>query len=187
MYLKGRYSLHAVDFLKALTSFEAAIVRDPDYAQAHAGLADVYCSLGFYGFIPSLVSLQRAGRRPSRHRAGRFPPGNSRITGQVGTLLWLGLPVFEGELRRAISLNPKNPISHVWLGLGLALQRRLEEVKAEVALAFELEPIGPGGWVLAVIHMCTGQIALAIETCQRILGVTDLRAGALGQWACLHG
>ena len=189
LYLKGRYSLHAVALPKALTSFEAAIARDPHYAQAHAGLADVYCSLGFYGFIPSSVGLQKA-RASADHAIALDDSLAEAHESRAKAELYFGwdFRVLERELRRAISLNPKNPISHVWLGLGLALQGRFEEVKAEVALAFELEPIGPGGSVLALIHICTGQIALAIETCQRILefnptSVQGLWASGLGYMA----
>ncbi len=181
LYLKGRHFQHAVALSKAVTCFEAAIARDPHFAQAYAGLADVYSSLGFYGYLPSTVALPKA--RAAADHAIQLDESLAEAheaRGRAELFFGWDFRVMERELRRAIHLNPQHSTAHVWLGLGLALQGRFEEVKAEVVLAFELESIGPGGAVLGLIHICTHQFALAIEACQRTLELNP--ASVQGLW-----
>ncbi len=56
LYVKGRYSWNkrtAADLAAAISYFNQAIEKDPGYAQAYAGLADVY----------AVISCLRRGRR----------------------------------------------------------------------------------------------------------------------------
>jgi TolB-like protein/predicted Ser/Thr protein kinase len=53
LYLKGRYRFQKwteEDFKAAAEFFEKAIARDPNYAAAYAGLADVYVNQGYEGY-----------------------------------------------------------------------------------------------------------------------------------------
>jgi serine/threonine-protein kinase len=55
LYLQGRYHLHKPnpDSLAAAKKFfEEAIARDPSFALAHDGIAEIYWNLGFLGFGP---------------------------------------------------------------------------------------------------------------------------------------
>ena len=58
LYLQGRHSWYARfrgALEKALRCYEQAIDKDPQYALAHAGVAEAYSILGLYGFLPMLV------------------------------------------------------------------------------------------------------------------------------------
>src|SRR5439155_24343096 len=64
-YLKGRHHWNTrteEGLTKAIQHFEQAIVHDPGYALAHAGLADCYTLLGSagYGVLPARDALASA-------------------------------------------------------------------------------------------------------------------------------
>ena len=61
---KGAYSYVSsyaeAGFTEAIQHFNAALAKDPAYAPAHAGLADCYTLLAWYGHRPSLEALTTA-------------------------------------------------------------------------------------------------------------------------------
>ncbi len=62
LYLKGRYYWNkrtAEGFNSAITHFQQAIEKDPNYALAYAGLADCYNLLGSYGHVPPRETYPR--------------------------------------------------------------------------------------------------------------------------------
>jgi len=63
LYLMGRYHLNRwtdEGFWKALDYFRQALERDPDYALAHAGLADAYHFLGGFNALSPKESFPKA-------------------------------------------------------------------------------------------------------------------------------
>ena len=55
LYLKGRYYWHMQTpeaFVRALRHLEEALTIDPDFAQAHSGIADYYVALASWGLAP---------------------------------------------------------------------------------------------------------------------------------------
>src|SRR5207253_10606604 len=69
LYLQGRYYwARRGGFLpKAVDCFAQAIEKDPQYAHAHAGLADAYGVLGIYGILSPEEAAHKA--RPAAERA----------------------------------------------------------------------------------------------------------------------
>lgn len=62
-YLKGRHCWqlgYGTEMLRALNHFERALSLDPDFAQAHAGIAETYGSLGFMGTLPPREAMPKA-------------------------------------------------------------------------------------------------------------------------------
>ena len=69
LYLRGRYhwnKRNAQDIQKAVDYFNQAIVRDPRYALAYAGLADAYMSLSFYNAFPPRDVIPKASAAASK-------------------------------------------------------------------------------------------------------------------------
>src|SRR5688572_3012885 len=69
LYLRGRYFWHQrgdTALRTAAAHFEDAIARDPDFAPAHAGLADVLALLPVYGTTPADSVLPRARAEAER-------------------------------------------------------------------------------------------------------------------------
>lgn len=107
-HLRGRYMLtrgseEAIG--KSLEYFERAIALDPDYAAAHAGLAEAL--LLSTPFKPSPTQMERARR--SAHRALELDPDRADAYAVLGAiLLWHDRDMAGSEraLRRSLALNP---------------------------------------------------------------------------------
>jgi serine/threonine-protein kinase len=143
-YARGRYFWNkrtADGFYKALAYFNDAIERDPDYALAHAGLADTYNVLALYGVLPSQEAFPQAKR--AAIRALELDDGLAEAHTSLARFYenygwdWLAA---EREFRRAIELNPGYATGHDWYATYLSAQGRHEEALAEGNKAHELDP-----------------------------------------------
>ncbi len=144
-YLRGRYhwserSPEASQ--KAIVSFERAIEIDPDFAQAYAGLADVYGVLGGWSYAPPNETWPRA--RDAALEALELDPLLAEAHASLGNVLffydwdWSGA---EAEQKRAIELNPNYAAAHHWYADVLLYYRRFDEA------AVEIEQLG--SWILS--------------------------------------
>jgi serine/threonine protein kinase/tetratricopeptide (TPR) repeat protein len=146
-YLRGRYHWNTFgedSYTKALTYYERAVSIAPDYALAHAGIADYYNMLGSYGVIPFADSSARA--KDAALKAVELDPALADGYAALGfaTLMhdfdWLAA---ERHLRRALDLNPNYATGRLWYGYFLALAGRAEEAFAHARRALELDPLSP--------------------------------------------
>ena len=144
-YLKGRYFWNARTgewLRKAIGHFQQAIAIDPEYALAHAGLADCYNALGFWAYLPPGNSFPLA--RSSALRALELDEG---LAEAHAALAWELLHYdwdFAGAERgfkRAIELNPGYASAHLWYAMFLALRRRFDEAFAEIEIAEKIDPL----------------------------------------------
>jgi len=146
--LKGRYfwNKRTEDgFGKAIDYFNQAIAKDPNYAQAYAGLADAYLLLGGYGFVAQNDVMPRAKAAAQKALALDDQLADAYTS--------LGLISEEYEwnwqeagknFRRAIELNPNYAVAHHWYGDGyLALVGKMDDAIAELRKAHELDPLSP--------------------------------------------
>jgi TolB-like protein/DNA-binding winged helix-turn-helix (wHTH) protein/Tfp pilus assembly protein PilF len=160
--LMGRYYWNkrtVADFAKAEGYFRQAVDRDPNYAPAHAGLADVYALWPSYGTVALAETYARA--MASARRAVDL---DDTLAEPHATLGFLGLVWSPGgtwnepELRRALQLNPSYATAHNWYAYQLFFMGRHEEALAESALARELDPLSAlfkadaGHFLLATRH-----------------------------------
>ena len=108
-YLEGRYywaRRHTGAFQNAIECFTAATVIDPDYALAHAGVADAYAVLGLYGFAPVEVTGPKAVS--AAERALTLDPDLAEAHAALALVMWTqqrkwheAVPVYE----RALALD----------------------------------------------------------------------------------
>jgi non-specific serine/threonine protein kinase len=107
-YLRGRsfyyrYGRHDIEF--ALQLFSRAIELDPEYALAHAGLADCWSYIYLYSERKDSVRLQAetAGRR-----AVELAPGSAQAQASLAVALSLGSRKEEAQaaFEKAIRLDP---------------------------------------------------------------------------------
>ena len=145
-YMQGQSSAQRrtrEDLLTAIRYCEKAIEEDGNYARAYAGLADVYTSLGVYGYIAPIE-----GRRKTDENARHALALDDNLAEAHAAL---GLPhTFfapynfsqgDQELRRATELSPSLTIAHFYLGTSFARQGRLDESIEEYLKARELDPL----------------------------------------------
>ena len=148
LYLLGRHHFHKrteAALRRAIECFRQAIERDPDYALAHAGLADAYtlASTGYYGELPTAESIANA--LPAALRALELAPGLAEVHASLGLIRHNQgeYALAQQALARAIELNPNYTMAHVWSGLVLTSQGRYGEAAAHMREAFRLDPLSP--------------------------------------------
>jgi adenylate cyclase len=144
LFLRGRYAWNrrlATSLRTAMVHFRAAVERDPGYAAAWAGLADVYAILPGYEGIPpdewfrlAEATARRALDLDSTHAAAYatlgFLYGNTGRPAEA-----------QRAFERAIALNPHYPTGRQWYGMFLSSRGRGAEAVAQMQRAHELDPL----------------------------------------------
>src|SRR3989440_11363645 len=115
--LKGRYLLaqRGLGLRKALECFDQAIALDPNYALAHAGLAEACTVLAQYGLVPP--GMLRAKARAAACRALELAPNLAEAHAAAGTVSFVidwGWATPARELRQAIPRNPRYVLPRLW-------------------------------------------------------------------------
>ncbi len=145
LYLKGRYHYSKSTregFRNAISFFEQAIEKDPDYAPAHAGLVNVYIFLWISGYVSPNYSVPKALEESAKALAidDTLPESHLALGLLKAMYEWDRIGA-EQEIKRAIDLNPNFADSHLQYGGLLAAMGRIEEAQREVKLAIELDPL----------------------------------------------
>jgi len=154
LYLKGKYAWHhqtEESMQEALQHFGQATQIDPQLAVAHAGIADVYSSLGFHGFVPTREALPKAkvAARKALAINHTLPDANISMA-FVETFLDRDWTEAEAYLRRAIELNPSCARAYYYLTVLLLQQRRIGQGRIAIKKAMELDPLN------VMIHTAAG-------------------------------
>jgi tetratricopeptide (TPR) repeat protein len=142
LYLKGRFHWNKrerEEHKKAIQYFEQAIVLDPNYALAYAGLADCYAVSS-----SPIKGQERALKlRAAANKALELDPSLGEPHAALANAFWSewNWSGAEGEYRRAIELNPNYASAHQWYGEFLTALGRHEESIREIKRAQELDPL----------------------------------------------
>ena len=145
-YLKGRYYFYQhreEGYNKAIDSFNEAIKIDPNYAQAHAGLASVYTEISS-SFIPPTEAMPKAKESVNRALALDGSLGQAHVA--LAEVYWWGdwnFGAAEQEYKRAIDLNPNEPNIQVEYANFLARLGRTDEAMTFANRAVQLDPLSP--------------------------------------------
>lgn len=145
LYLLGRYHLaRNVDegLWLGLDYFQQAIAKDPDYAQAHAGVADAHNSLCGFNVIAPKIGFPKA--RAAAEKALRLDEGlvDAHIAlANIALFYDWDWGAAERQFRRALELNPAHAEARRWYGYGLAVVGRFDEALREARRAVELDPL----------------------------------------------
>jgi len=146
LYVKGRFYLEQrtrESIYKALDQFNQAIAKDPNYAQAHAGLAEAYILLFDRGIISNNEASPKI--RSAAQRAMELDPTLADPHAALAVLKeadwdWAGA---EAEYRKAIGLNPNDATSHQWYAILLQNLGRTKDALPEIEKALALDPASP--------------------------------------------
>jgi len=158
LYLKGRYFWNrrtAENLRRALSYFQQAAEKDPNYALAYAGIADTCGLFPVYGVGAPEEYLPRA--KAAAEKAIALDDSLAEAHASMG---YVNYAYFNGvesarEFERAIELNPKYPTAHHWYGrLTLVMLGQLDHAIAEMKRAYELDPVSP------IIHSDLGGVNL---------------------------
>lgn len=144
-YIKGRFYWNkrtADGFQKAVQYFHAAVEKDPDYALAYSGLADVYSLLGDYGIEPGKESgpKAKAAALKALEIDDQLAEGHCSL-GNVLSLVEWNFPKAEPEFKRAIELNPNYATAYQWYSNSLCSRGQFEHGMTMIRRAQELDPL----------------------------------------------
>ena len=148
-YLQGLYAMGPRTpsaIYSALSYFEKAVTLQPDYAEAHSGIADCYTLLGSIetGALPPREAMPRAKR--AALKALELHPNLAQAHASLAhiTLVYdWNLEVAHKEFQKAIELNPSYPLAHQWYGLYWNAVGDTEHALTEIRQAQELDPLSP--------------------------------------------
>ena len=146
-YLQGRHAWYqrtSEGFASALRSFRKALSLDPKLARAHSGIADVYSLMAFFG--SELPAEAFAQARKEAQAALTLEPDLADAHVSLGIVQLFAdrdWPRSEASFRRAIDLNPSNPMAHQFYSLLLLAQGRRQEGNEQIQLVYDLDPLSP--------------------------------------------
>ncbi|MCM3871377.1 MAG: tetratricopeptide repeat protein [Pyrinomonadaceae bacterium] len=152
LYVKGRFfwgKRSREGDKQALECFTQALSRDPNYALAHAGLAEYYRGLPLSKDLPSREAMPKA--KEAAEKALQLDEMLAEAHTALGWVKffyewdWQGA---EREHRRALEINPNLPAAHVAYGNLLSGLGRHEEALAEMDRAHRLDPLSALGGAL---------------------------------------
>jgi serine/threonine protein kinase/tetratricopeptide (TPR) repeat protein len=154
-YLKGRYRLEKLtneDYKAAAEFFDKAVAKDPNYAAAYAGLADVYTYQAYYGYS-GREAIDKA--RTLARRALELDPQNPEAhisLASVDMFFFRNFAEADMEIREGLALDPSSAYAHevsCWFDTEMG---RPQEAIIEYRKAVELDPLSSlynGGLVRA--------------------------------------
>jgi len=147
LYLKGRVlcgKRGGDNIRQAIGFYEQAIVRDPNYAPAYAGLAEAYVILPIYTDASAREAYAKA--KAAALKALQLDDKLAEAHNALAMVLFLYLDIAGSipEFQRAIALNPNYATAHHWYGFNpLSTLGRFDEAIAESKRAVELDPLSP--------------------------------------------
>lgn len=145
LYANGRYALARStepSLVLAMGYFEQAIARDPQFALAHAGLADCYMVMGIFGMRSPGETFPRA--RDAVLKALQIEPRLAAAYATLGHIKlqydrdWDGA---EADFARAIEIDASLSEPHMYWGVLLGMRGELDRGLEELRQAQQLEPL----------------------------------------------
>jgi TolB-like protein len=142
LYLRGILQLDADDCMSAIEYFDKAVEKNPNYAQAHAALANCYGRMGESGHMAykEAFSKQRAEATRAIELDDSLPEGHVEFANTAMTLDW-DWATAATEFQRALELNPNSASIHEKYAFYLVRTGRLPEALAEVQRGVDLDPV----------------------------------------------
>src|SRR5882724_1054092 len=146
LYLEGRqqwYGRTPEGLKKSIELFQRAIVADPNYALAYAGLSDAYSVSTGYGVViqpKQAFALADEASRKALELDDALPEAHTaRAMALTSAWKWNEA---EKEFWRAIELNPNDASAHYFYAfLFLMPENRIEQSLEEFRTALSLDPL----------------------------------------------
>ena len=174
LYTKGRYAFSKrtpADLQAAVSYFNQAIAKDPGYALAYSGLADVYSVLPGYGGV-SREDYPRSNA--AARKALELDPSLAHPHAVLGASYmeyeW-DFAAGIAEYKKALELDPNDPMALVWYAQDLAqIGGNQEEAIAMASRAYQLDPLSPSVvFNVGYAQWLAGHFDDAIATCGKVV------------------
>jgi TolB-like protein len=195
LYLKGRYHQNkwtGEGMRKSVEYFEQAIAIDPNYALAHAGLADSYASLSAQSAFGLSVTETAPIARAAAIKALEIDNNLAEAHQSLGLVKlnfdwdWTGA---EKEFKRALELNPNSAQACHWYSHLLIAMGRFDESLVVSQQGIELNPLDLDMNIhLAWHYFFTRNYDLTLEVARKTVEMdsTFIDAYSFIGWACVQ-
>ncbi len=175
LFLRGRHCMlriTAESFTKGREYLEKAIALDPNYAPAHAAMAEFYFISAFWGFTDPKESLPKA--KVAALEALRNDDALAEVYAHLGHVKGIGdfqWTAADREFQRAIELNPASAIVRWYYGTFLLrAMGRLDEALSQLLQAVELDPLSAMyNGSLAYLYYVRGEYSLSFPQHRRAM------------------
>ena len=173
LYLKGRYAWNKrtpAELEAAISYFNQAIAKDPGYALAYSGLADVYTVFPVYGAKSSdAIPKSNAAARKALELDPTLAHPHAVLGGNYNEYDW-DFAGGEAEYKKAFELDPNDASAHQWYSQDIGwIGGRQQEALAEMNRAHQLDPLSAIiGSNLGMAQAVGGNFDEAIATCQKV-------------------
>jgi serine/threonine protein kinase/Tfp pilus assembly protein PilF len=182
LYLKGRFYWEKrtqESLEKSKEYFNQAIEKDPNYAQAYAGLAGYYYVLSDYAPVSAfeLAPKARAAAQKALAIDDNLAEAHAVLAGSYqNSWEWDSA---EKEFRHALELDPNNGSTHQWYGLLLSYTVRNDEALAQFKRAVEIDPLNlTFNTDLGTGYATARQYDLALDQLKKTIDMDPSYAGA---------
>ena len=174
LYLRGRYywsKRTKEDLERAISYFGEAIQKDPNYALAHAGMADCYTLMGRHLYLPVKEAFEKA--REYAYRALELNDNLAEAHTALAAVLMIynwDWDLAEEQFKQAIQLNPNYANAHYLHSVLLQTTGRLQESVMAAEKAQVLDPLSPViGMGVVQAYFFSEQYEKALDECHRYL------------------
>jgi serine/threonine protein kinase/tetratricopeptide (TPR) repeat protein len=170
LYLKGRrlWEQRAENTLRAgLECFRAAIDLDPDYALAHAGIADSFSILATYGYMPRSEGRSRTEAAVKKALELDSTLAEAHFSAGLSTSVFGSVIKAEDHYRKALEIQPRSSGIHSFLGLYLSQRHRFAEAAISMQTSLELDPLS------SYVHAIAGLTSLALRNYEEAMQRTS--------------
>ncbi len=191
-YLRGRFEWYKISrrgFDTAERYYQLALEKDPDFALAYAGLANVWFMRTDSGQEPASAVIPKA--TSAVLKAVELDPNLSEphvILANIDFAYKRDWTSAEREFQRAIDLNPNNLEAHFMLADYLISLKRNQEWHVEIQKALALDPVSsftPTFYAWHLVYL--GRCDEAIEALQAALALQPGFASAcMGLWGAYY-
>ena len=125
---------------QAIEKYELALVKDPQFAMGHVGIAECYNMIGGYSYSPPSIAYSK-----SKRALDQALMINENISEAHSSLGWYyyayeyDFDNAEKSLLKALSLNPSNPEANRWYAQVRSVRFKTESLN-EIKKAIKIEP-----------------------------------------------
>ena len=147
LYLRGHkfFMMKGKHVYKARELLLEAVRLDPDFANAHAALAEAYAvyDLGFGDHVQAIASANRALALDSTLSSpyAVIAWSDSAARSLKSFLNMKDMDNMHSNFKRAIASDPQNSTAHLWYGINLARFGQYNQAFDQMRIAIETDPM----------------------------------------------
>jgi len=185
LYTKGRAAFArrtSADLQAAISYFHQAIVKDPNYALAYSGLADVFSVMPNYGGTPSeAFPKSNAAARKALELDPSLAYPHAVLGANLTEYEW-DFPSGIAEYKKAIELDPGDATARMWYAQDIGnIGGHEAEAVEQIERARQIDPLS------SITASNQGEVLLSVRRLDESLAVCNKLANTDPTFARAHG